>query len=380
LARFYFSFVFIPTRKRDLMKVSTLNSKIRQGFTLVELLVVIAIIGTLVGLLLPAVQSAREAARRMSCSNNLKNVSLGMLNFESAQKKFPAGSKGTANSAASSFGMNINQGAHALILPYMEDTNLANLYDKAKDWNAQPASVAQTVISYYLCPSSAGDTLLKDPILTALNGSNAASYPYSTGAANNYLLNKGSTPYWAMGAAANSLTGVGMFMLNMETKIGQVTDGLSKTYLLGEGSGSKKFGVMSGAPGTYPLTNGIPTNTTVATASTNPIGALWIACQPASDALLTAIGSSTNSTGGNYGGTAIRLGQNPVVRNQAFLTGGLVDPTQGDTSNFRSDHNGVSNFAFADGHVSSIADGVNFDAYQAASTRAGSENAGSVEQ
>jgi prepilin-type processing-associated H-X9-DG protein len=74
------------------------------------------------------------------------------------------------------------------------------------------------------------------------------------------------------------------------------------------------------------------------------------------------------------------LGQNPVVRNQAELTGGLVDPTQGDTSNFRSDHNGVSNFAFADGHVSSIADGIDFTAYQAASTRAGSENAGSVEQ
>ena len=61
------------------------------GFTLVELLVVIAIIGVLVGLLLPAVQAAREAARRMSCKNNLKQLSLATLNFETAHRRFPAG-------------------------------------------------------------------------------------------------------------------------------------------------------------------------------------------------------------------------------------------------------------------------------------------------
>jgi len=360
------------------MKISNLNSKVRKGFTLVELLVVIAIIGTLIGLLLPAVQSAREAARRMSCGNNLRQIGLGLLNYESAYKKFPAGSQGTSNSVASSYGMNIKVGAHALILPFMEDANLANLYDKTKDWNGQTASVANTVVSYYLCPSSGGGSNLKDPILTALNGLSSASYPFAVGGATNYLLNKGSTPYWAMDSKADSLAGVGPFCLNMVSSLGSLADGTSKTFMLGEGSSSPKFGVMNGAPGTYPLTLGVPTNTAVASSSTSPIGALWIACQPASDALLTAVGKS-NCTGGNYAGTAVKMNNNPVCRNQAFLTGGLVDSTQGDTSNFRSDHNGGSNFVFGDGHVASVSEGVDFIVYQAASTRNGGESS-SVEQ
>ncbi|MEK0425942.1 MAG: hypothetical protein RJB11_2033, partial [Planctomycetota bacterium] len=71
-----------------------MRSTKRQGFTLVELLVVIAIIGILVGLLLPAVQAAREAARRMSCGNNIRQLALGCLNYESAYKKLPAGASG----------------------------------------------------------------------------------------------------------------------------------------------------------------------------------------------------------------------------------------------------------------------------------------------
>jgi len=386
---FLFFLSFHSNKETCFMKVSHLNSKLRQGFTLVELLVVIAIIGTLVGLLLPAVQSAREAARRMQCGNHQKQMGLGILNYELSNKGLPPGSKGVANSVSAAFGMSLNQGLHALILPYMEDANLANLWDKTKDWNAQPASVAQTVISYYLCPSSGGDQVLSDPILTKLNSLAASNYPYKTGGANNYLLNKGSTPYWAMSPQADSLAGVGPFMFNMVTKLAQVTDGTSKTIASGDGSSSKKFGVMNGAPGTYStidgapgIAGGIPTNTAVATASTNPIGAIWVACQPASDALLSYVSLTTNCTAGNYAGSAIRLNQNPVVRNQYFIASatGLVDPTQGDTSNFRSDHPGSCLFLFLDGHVSSVADGVDHSVFRNATTRAGAETNSSVDQ
>ena len=101
------------------------------GFTLVELLVVIAIIGILVGLLLPAVQAAREAARRMSCGNNIRQVGLAFLNYESAYKKFPPGwggpaPGGTGTDQDANVGrVGINRWSGTLMaLPYMEQQQL----------------------------------------------------------------------------------------------------------------------------------------------------------------------------------------------------------------------------------------------------------------
>jgi prepilin-type N-terminal cleavage/methylation domain-containing protein len=90
----------------------------RIAFTLVELLVVIAIIGILVGMLLPAVQAAREAARRMQCSNNTRQLSLAMMNYEAAFKKFPMGG-----------GVDSDFSVQARLLPYLEQTNIHNLLD-----------------------------------------------------------------------------------------------------------------------------------------------------------------------------------------------------------------------------------------------------------
>ena len=125
----------------------------RRGFTLIELLVVIAIIGVLVGLLLPAVQQAREAARRNSCGNNLKQLSLGCLNYESTNQSFPsAGGQaqtfwgtGEINNPASS---RENGGWAYQILPYTEQMNVYELR-KSGGWNA----ILDAEILEHTCPS-----------------------------------------------------------------------------------------------------------------------------------------------------------------------------------------------------------------------------------
>jgi len=134
----------------------------RRGFTLVELLVVIAIIGTLVGLLLPAVQAAREAARRSACTNNMKQLGLGILNYESTNKTLPPGADQRFN------------GVHWRLLPYMEETNTHTTFDNGQisttaswwasgvAWNVPRAAtppqgrfgVAKPTVPSFLCPSS----------------------------------------------------------------------------------------------------------------------------------------------------------------------------------------------------------------------------------
>src|SRR5688572_23681201 len=105
-----------------------------RGFTLVELLVVIAIIGALVALLLPAVQSAREAARRMKCQNQLKQIGLALHNYHDVFSGMPPGGMATASTAAANDGM----GFHVFLLPYVEQTALFQEFSGHLPYNAQP--------------------------------------------------------------------------------------------------------------------------------------------------------------------------------------------------------------------------------------------------
>lgn len=117
----------------------------RAGFSLVELLAVIAIIGTLVSLTLPAVQSAREAARRSACSNNLRQMGVALLNYESARRAFPPGNDALSgrNHAWSSF-----------ILPFLEEAAVASRINYALAWNHKTnLDIADAVVPVYLCPS-----------------------------------------------------------------------------------------------------------------------------------------------------------------------------------------------------------------------------------
>jgi prepilin-type N-terminal cleavage/methylation domain-containing protein/prepilin-type processing-associated H-X9-DG protein len=137
------------------------SCKRREGFTLVELLVVIAIIGILVGLLLPAVQAAREAARKSQCKNNLRQLGLALQNFESARGVLPTGGQGSkalpGQPGTFATGFDI-QGTYAYLLPYIEQSQVADMINYTYAYNDKRAPnnqvAAKTPVPGFICPSN----------------------------------------------------------------------------------------------------------------------------------------------------------------------------------------------------------------------------------
>jgi prepilin-type N-terminal cleavage/methylation domain-containing protein/prepilin-type processing-associated H-X9-DG protein len=183
----------------------------RRAFTLVELLVVIAIIGVLVALLLPAVQMAREAARRTQCSNNLKQIGIALQNYHDTLRALPPGrlrmmeeGKGRCFSA------------YAHLLPFLE---ASTLYQQI-DFNQSPedpdnAAALNQTIPYFLCPSDGKKKL---------QGESAVhNYPLSTG-----------TTYPLSPRNPGGVRVTGVFYENSPTRFAEITDGLSQTVCVGE--------------------------------------------------------------------------------------------------------------------------------------------------
>lgn len=233
----------------------TVRTAILSGFTLVELLVVIAIIGVLVALLLPAIQAARDAARRAQCSNNLKQIGLAVLNYESAKKKFPAGRRVKTDASQdlpswSTWSIDI--------LPYMEETGVYSLWNP-KYTLEDPVNmeIKQRRVEAYICPSDEDMSTLVTPetgpganLAPPNNLYQPGSYRANSGSGSDshcgsYWDNNLGMPFLILDPAAGLKTRGPIYTIvenftsaaaspPTEIRLKHITDGSSKTRLAGE--------------------------------------------------------------------------------------------------------------------------------------------------
>lgn len=197
----------------DMRKISAR----RLGFTLVELLVVIAIIAILVALLLPAVNAAREAARRTQCINNMRQIGLGLLNYESTAGSLPPGDRRTEQPVNSLYSW------VTLTLPYLEETAVYNTIDFTIPFYQQidtAENYHHIFFDTFLCPT--------DIRVDLVNDFYGARGNYAANAGIGFLRMDDPTPDQA------TLVELGVFLVNKGTKLNQISDGLSKTAGISE--------------------------------------------------------------------------------------------------------------------------------------------------
>jgi prepilin-type N-terminal cleavage/methylation domain-containing protein/prepilin-type processing-associated H-X9-DG protein len=205
----------------------------RCGFTLIELLVVIAIIAILIALLVPAVQKVREAAARVQCQNNLKEIGLALHGYHDARKALPPGYLAYSPYTDGATDTAPGWGWAALILPYIEQDPLYRQLNLSQPIPNSPA--IQTVIPLYLCPS---DTYP------------STAFPVTDGFGSTLALAAPSSYAACVGGDESDTTdpiGLGIFYRNSKTRLTDITDGTSNTILIGERAWSNANGIWAGA-------------------------------------------------------------------------------------------------------------------------------------
>ncbi|HVX15606.1 MAG TPA: DUF1559 domain-containing protein [Pirellulales bacterium] len=232
-------------------------SRKRQAFTLVELLVVIAIIGMLVGMLLPAVQAARESAARTQCQNNLKQIGIALQTYHDAKKVFPPGYVDLNNNPQLTPDNDIGPGWGwaSMILPQLEQSSVFNQINFSQPVGlGVNAAVSQLNLPVFQCPSDSYqdlvpiyDSSFSSPIATVAHGNYVGCDGWLecfNGATGNVL------PGFGDDAIANGVYGPGargVFWRNSHTRIADVKDGTTNTILAGERSGNHSPSTWTGA-------------------------------------------------------------------------------------------------------------------------------------
>jgi prepilin-type N-terminal cleavage/methylation domain-containing protein/prepilin-type processing-associated H-X9-DG protein len=203
------------------------------GLTLLELLVVIAIIGVLSGLFLPAIQKIREAANRVKCVNNLKQVGLAVHHYHDALGRMPAGYAANDPYIDGSSDTSPGWGWGALLLPYLEQENLYRQIDLLKPVHLSP--VGRSPVNLYMCPSDIFGAIpfaVTDSFGNALTMAAPSSYAGCVGGDE---------------SAPTDHSGAGVFYRNSRTRFGDIQDGLTNTIFVGERAWSNANGVWVGA-------------------------------------------------------------------------------------------------------------------------------------
>lgn len=219
----------------------------RRAFTLVELLVVIAIIGVLVALLLPAVQAAREAARRMQCGNNLKQVGLGLAAYESSRKEYPAGRYGCDSLAGTVGpcavgGLASDASGFVFLLPYLE---MQSLYDTLNPTDAKGALMRISPVDAWHTPQRLAGLALRPPMFVCPSSDSLSHIDYDDNLGVNINWTpKPATGTYAFVAGINGpsftsssrvkMYNTGPFIYLFPVRSREIADGLTATYFVGE--------------------------------------------------------------------------------------------------------------------------------------------------
>ena len=298
-----------------------LRVEMRRGFTLIELLVVIAIIGLMVGLLLPAVQQAREAARRMQCQNNLKQLGLALQSYHAAMRKFPPGYISQFNSLGNDLGPGWGWGS--LLLPQLEQSAVYQQVNfNAGIEHVTNGFVRSMKLSTFLCPSD-----------SAPDRWQAVKRDLASGNFQSNICEVASANYIGMfGTFEPGVDGDGVFFRNYAIQMRDVSDGTSSTLMVGERSVLLGEATWTGA-----ITGAVPFPDSRDGVGTGPP-------EPASSLILGHSGD----------------GFNPGDR-------------RSHVNQFYSQHTGGVQFLFVDGHVDFLSSSIDYRVYRALSTRANGE-------